>query len=255
MNYPKISIITPNYNQGSFIEETILSVLNQQYPNLEYIIIDGGSTDNSIEIIKKYSNRLTYWISEKDTGMYNAINKGFAKSSGDIMGWINSDDILAKESLFNIAKLFNANKKIKWLQGFPTVINENSAIIYQRKQVYTKYFFYAKLYIKSLNFIQQESTFWKRELWEKTGNCINETYSVAGDFDLWMKFFTYEKLYCTNKQLGAFRKRAGQQSENITTYIEETKTSIQNNYEKLNRIEKIKISIGKVIYKALNIKY
>ncbi len=255
MKYPKISIVTPNYNQGAFIEETIQSVLNQHYPNIEYIIIDGGSTDSSLEIIKKYSNQLSFWISEKDSGMYNAINKGFAKSSGEIMGWINSDDILAKDSLFTMAKIFNANKKIKWLQGYPTVIDENSYIIYQRNQVYTKYFFYAKLYEKSLHFIQQESTFWKRDLWEKTGNCINENFSLAGDFDLWMKFFKYEKLHCTKAQLGAFRKRKGQQSENVKNYIEETKISLKNNYEKLNRIEKIKISIGKLAYKIFNIKY
>ena len=92
IQFPRISIITPSYNQGGYIEDTILSVINQDYPNLEYIIIDGGSTDNTVDIIQKYSDRIDYWISEKDTGQSNAINKGFRKATGDIINWINSDD-------------------------------------------------------------------------------------------------------------------------------------------------------------------
>src|SRR4051812_48252088 len=92
MNLPKISIVTPTLNQGNFIEETILSVIGQNYPNLEYIILDGGSTDNTIEIIKKYEKHLAYWSSEPDKGQSDAINKGFKIATGDILGWINSDD-------------------------------------------------------------------------------------------------------------------------------------------------------------------
>ncbi len=94
MQLPKISIITPSYNQGKFIEETILSVINQQYSNLEFIIIDGGSTDNTVDIIEKYSTQITYWVSEKDEGQSDAINKGFLKATGEIINWLNSDDYL-----------------------------------------------------------------------------------------------------------------------------------------------------------------
>lgn len=105
--WPKISIVTPCYNQGHYIEETILSILNQNYPNLEYVIIDGGSTDDTIQIIKKYESKLTYWISEPDKGQADAINKGVLKCTGQIFNWINSDDYLAKEALYNIAANFD----------------------------------------------------------------------------------------------------------------------------------------------------
>lgn len=108
-DWPKISIVTPSYNQGEYIEETIRSILLQNYPNIEYIIIDGGSTDNTIEIIKKYQPWITYWISEPDKGQANAINKGLEKTTGQIFNWINSDDYLTPKSLYAIAEAFENN--------------------------------------------------------------------------------------------------------------------------------------------------
>ena len=104
--YPKISIITPSYNQGQFLEQTIVSVLGQNYPNLEYVIIDGGSTDNSVEIIKKYEQHLAYWVSEKDKGQADAINKGLKFCTGEIFNWLNSDDYLENGALYKIAAAF-----------------------------------------------------------------------------------------------------------------------------------------------------
>lgn len=117
MNFPKISIVTPSYNQGQFIEQTITSVLDQNYPNLEYIIIDGGSTDNTIEVIKKYQDRLSYWVSEPDQGQTDAINKGFAKCSGDIFNWLNSDDYYEPNALDQIAKLFLSKPNVQVVCG------------------------------------------------------------------------------------------------------------------------------------------
>src|ERR1051326_6773353 len=106
MSYPKISIVTPSFNQGNFLEQTIQSVLDQNYPNLEYIVIDGGSTDKSVEIIKKYEKHLAYWISERDNGQSDAINKGLNKCTGNIFNWLNSDDYYSGEILFTVADEF-----------------------------------------------------------------------------------------------------------------------------------------------------
>jgi len=117
INWPKISIVTPSLNQGQYLEAAILSILNQNYPNLEYIIIDGASTDNSVDIIKKYEHKLTYWSSEKDTGQSHAINKGLEKCHGVIFNWINSDDMLAENALYNIATAYLKKPNVKIVAG------------------------------------------------------------------------------------------------------------------------------------------
>ena len=125
--YPRISIVTPSYNQGQFIEETIRSVLSQGYPNLEYIVIDGGSTDNSIEVIRKYEPWLTYWISECDQGQTDAIQKGFARTTGVIWNWLNSDDMLEPNALKIIARACQKNAPATIFSGILTVFNATSA--------------------------------------------------------------------------------------------------------------------------------
>lgn len=117
MDYPKISIITPSYNQGRYIEQTIQSVLNQNYPNLEYIIIDGGSTDETVGIIKKYERHIAYWVSEKDKGQTDAINKGFAKCTGEIFNWLNSDDYYEPDTLNRVSDGFKNNQNISVVCG------------------------------------------------------------------------------------------------------------------------------------------
>jgi glycosyltransferase involved in cell wall biosynthesis len=131
----KISIITPSFNQGKFIEETIQSVFSQEYTNLEYIIIDGNSTDNSIDIIQKYSEQLSYWISEKDHGQAAAINKGFNIASGDIIGWLNSDDILLPGALDKISNAFISHPDIDVVYGDYFFIDENSKILLKKKEI------------------------------------------------------------------------------------------------------------------------
>ena len=114
---PKISIITPSFNQGPFLEETILSVLQQGYPNLEYIIIDGGSTDESVGIIKRYQDRLHYWVSEKDSGQSEALNKGLRRATGDIIGWLCSDDLYLPGTFEKVVRIFEQHPAAGMLHG------------------------------------------------------------------------------------------------------------------------------------------
>jgi glycosyltransferase involved in cell wall biosynthesis len=117
MDPPKLSIVTPSFNQGRFLEETILSVLNQNYPNLEYLIIDGGSTDNSVEIIKRYEARLTYWVSEPDRGQVHALNKGLERATGTYFAFINSDDLYLPGIFSELVNCFRENPDCQWLCG------------------------------------------------------------------------------------------------------------------------------------------
>lgn len=255
---PKITVVTPNFNQGAFIERTIRSVIDQGYPNLEYIIIDGGSTDNSVEIIKKYASKLSHWESQKDEGMYDAINKGFARSTGEIMCWLNSDDMHRDQSLFKVAELFANNPKAAWIMGYPTLINKNDEVTWQGQdaQVYNPYFFYLHNHSRDFSFIQQESTFWRRSLWDKAGGKLDLNYSLAGDFDLWMRFFRHETLYFTKKELSAFRRREGQKSEDTSNYIAQANRAVACNQKKLARSAKATIfwlkSIRKIMFLPKN---
>jgi glycosyltransferase involved in cell wall biosynthesis len=215
--------------------------------------MDGGSSDTSVKTIEKYQEKLHYWVSEPDNGMYDAINKGFSRSSGAIMCWINSDDVLWEGSLKYIAKKFTANKEMHWLQGLPSVINENGEVILQREQVFSPWFFYLSEHRANFSFIQQESTFWTRELWNKAGGQLSLQYTLASDFDLWMRFFSYETLYCSKKQLAAFRLREGQKSSDKKGYLKEVKQSLQFNFKNLSLFKKIILIFFKAYSKMVNI--
>ncbi|WP_449537876.1 glycosyltransferase family 2 protein [Ferdinandcohnia sp. Marseille-Q9671] len=226
MEIPKISIITPSFNQGEFLEQTILSVINQGYSNLEYIIIDGGSTDNSVDIIKKYKKYISYWVSEPDSGHADALNKGFTKSTGEIMAWINSDDILFPNTLDLISEIFRDNININWITGCPTLIDESGRVV-STKTVES----WNRLKVLSGNYrwIQQESTFWRRNLWEKSGGYVNTNLKLAYDLDLWLRYFRYEKLYSINTLLGAFRLNNKQKSyNNMQEYLNEANNLLKS---------------------------
>jgi len=218
---PRISIVTPSYNQGDFIEDTISAVLSQNYPNLEYIIIDGGSYDHTLDVIKKYEQYLSYWISEPDNGQYNALNKGFAQSTGEIMGWINSDDKYLPWTFLTIAEIFSMFPEVEWLtSSYPIWLDKRG------HPVGCSYFggFNRDAFMKGANLpgrewysrqaIQQESTFWRRSLWERSGSCLDTSIKVAGDYELWTRFFTHADLYALPVPLAGFRHHGNQKSVN-----------------------------------------
>lgn len=216
--YPKISIVTPSFNQGQFIEECIDSILSQNYPNLEYIIMDGGSTDNSVEIIKKHEKYLTYWQSQPDQGQYDAINQGFHRATGDIMTWLNADDILHPHSLKIVDDIFSSHPAVEWITGRPNGINEQGKQTWMFKVVplWSREKYLNRQYKNP--YIQQEGTFWKKTLWERAGAYIDTGYKLAGDMELWARFFRFAQLYSVDAVLGAFRSHPGQKT---ATFLDE----------------------------------
>ncbi|MEH2163387.1 MAG: glycosyltransferase family 2 protein [Nostoc sp.] len=252
---PKISIVTPSFNQAEFIEATIQSVLSQNYPNLEYIIIDGGSTDGSLEIIKKYESYLHFWCSEPDKGQYDAINKGFAYANGEIMAWLNSDDMYCTWALKTVANIMSKLPQVEWLttlnpggwdwHGFCTGFGSIPG--YSRQAFLDGYF--VPWGRKSKNkcwIIQQESTFWHRSLWEKAGSYLRTDLKLASDFELWSRFFSHAELYGTYSPLGGFRSQSKQKTTDKLAYASES--------EKLLSPMRDKLGYSPNIYTNLSIK-
>lgn len=226
--FPKISIVTPSFNQAQFIETTIESVLSQNYPNLEYIIIDGGSTDGSVEIIKKYQDHLHYWCSEPDNGQYDAINKGFKHSTGDIMAWLNSDDLHFPWTLKTVASIMAQLTEVEWLTTLqPGGCDWDSFCTgFGFLPGYSKQAFLDGRYAVVGFFIQQESTFWRRSLWQKSGAQVPTEFKLAGDFALWSNFFCHTELYAIDSPLGCFRSQVNQKSRSIEQYMIEVKSAL-----------------------------
>lgn len=222
MEWPKISIVTPSYNQAAWIEYTLQSVLDQGYPNLEHIIIDGGSTDGSVEIIRKYESRLAHFESLKDDGMYHAINRGLSLATGEIMGWINSDDILHPKSLFTLARIFKDIPDAEWITGVRSVIDEHGCCVANEP---ARSWSIEQLLLGDYQWIQQESTFWRSSLYKKTGSKVSTEYKLAGDFELWFRFIQQAKLYSTDALLGGFRVRSQNQAslEGLDSYEKEVR--------------------------------
>jgi glycosyltransferase involved in cell wall biosynthesis len=199
--WPKISIVTPSFNQAAYLEETIRSVLLQDYPNLEYIIIDGGSTDDSVEIIKKYKPWLTYWVSEKDNGQSHAINKGFMKASGLIGGWLNSDDLYLPGALRAIAvEYVENNNEISVISGKTRVTD--GKLVFKRQYAIEEY-----SVEKLIQFciVPQASTFFSMPLYRRLGG-VNEKLDMAFDYDLWLRASKITDIEVISDELAIWRQ-------------------------------------------------
>ncbi|MGE5411841.1 MAG: glycosyltransferase, partial [Clostridiales bacterium] len=231
--YPKITVVTPSFNQGAFLEECIQSVLSQNYPNLEYIIMDGGSTDNSVEIIKKYEKYLHYWQSKPDKGQYSAINEGFKLSSGEIMTWLNSDDKFHAGAFDTASKVFMKRSDIEWIMGRPNGIaaDGSQAWVFDYLPQWNRAKYLTKAYKDP--YIQQEGTFWRRSLWNEAGAYVSTEYNLAGDLELWTRFFRSSQLYTVDALLAGFRQHSDQKTANNILLYNKEAEAILNLEQKL----------------------
>ena len=237
--WPSISLVTPNYNQVDYLEDTLRSVVSQKYPNLEYIVIDGGSDDGSRDVIARYDDALDYWHSKPDQGMYDAISQGFRQSSGEIMGWVNSDDLHFPWTLHVVASIFSNFPSVNWITSMQLAICDCQGIVRVRNaKGYSKEAFVQGRYggypdsLPGFGNIHQDSTFWRRSLWESSDG-LNLSYEGASDFDLWCQFYKRECLYGANTPLGNFRRHPDQKTLS-TTYSngEECKKIFKRHYSR-----------------------
>lgn len=233
----KISIVTPSFNSARFIRETILSVISQKGDFfIEYIIVDNCSSDGTKDIVNEFQSLLMgnnavlkgsfidlIFMSEPDEGMYDAINKGFKKSTGDIHAWINADDIYLPGAFSTIVKVFGKYPDVYWLKGVTSYITDETTIWKTgRCLLYSQSLIKSGIYGRDHFFIQQDSVFWRAELWVQSGE-ININYKLAGDYYLWLKFSELAPLITVKAWVSCFRKVQGQLSSDITAYQEEVK--------------------------------
>ena len=182
MDYPRITIVTPSFNQAKYLGETIKSIIEQDYHNLEYIIIDGGSTDGSLDIIKQYKDQLSYWCSKKDRGQSDAIMNGFNRATGELFAWVNSDDVLLPGCLSAIAECYLQEKKPEIVTGNVVYIDEQGKITrYIRVPRQSRFFFFRGIW-----HVPAPTTFFKALLFRESGG-LNLNYHLCMDLDIWIK--------------------------------------------------------------------
>lgn len=179
---PKISIVVPSFNQGRFIAYTLQSLVDQQYPNLELIIIDGGSTDDTVSVIKRYESYISSWVSEPDAGQTSAINKGFARSTGEIMAWINSDDMVVPGTLNYIGHYFLKSDRAQVVYGNRILIDENGQEIGRWVLPW-----HSNRVLRWIDFVPQETLYWRRSAWDSIGAKLDESFRFAMDWDFLLR--------------------------------------------------------------------
>jgi len=201
----RISVITPSFNQARYLEATIQSVLEQDYPDVEYIIVDGGSTDGSVEIIQRYADRLAWWVSEKDRGQTDAINKGFARATGDVLAWLNSDDTYQPGALRQAAEALQSHPGAALVYGEANFIDENGRVIGRFPAAQTDLRRLRQGYVH----VPQQSAFFPAELWRKVGP-LDPSFYFAMDYDLWVRLAGLGALvYLPGKVWANFRLHGG----------------------------------------------
>lgn len=230
---PRISVVTPALNQARWVEATLHSVLDGSAAPAEYVVLDGGSTDGTAETIARFGERLTSWTSRPDEGQYHAIMEGFAQTTGDVMAWLNAGDIFLPWALQLAGDLFARFPQIEWLTTQRPIVLDEDGVAVQSEYVggYARDSFRAGVNLPGGDWfaragIQQESTFWRRSLWERAGGRVATELRYAGDFELWLRFFEHAEPYAVDVPLGAHRVHAQQKTETLAPYVAEAREAL-----------------------------
>jgi glycosyltransferase involved in cell wall biosynthesis len=239
----------------AYIGETLQSIINQHYDNLELIIVDGNSTDNTMAIVNQYRDSLSIIISEPDQGQYDAINKGMRLATGDVLAWLNADDIYFPWTLKTVARVFNDYPQVDWISGMSAFIDNSGNLlnIYNTinarpSALLARGYFRKNLY----GYLQQESMFWRRDLWNKAGG-LDLQYKLAADFELWTRFARYSDHVTIGLPLAGFRLRADSRSKaNEDKYYSEVLTASKK-LPKTNFIVRKLTSSNQVINKLIRL--
>ncbi|MEM9973359.1 MAG: glycosyltransferase [Pseudomonadota bacterium] len=226
VNWPRISIVTPAYRAARTLEATLRSVFDQGYPELEFILMDGGCDDETAEIAHQYGEHITEWVRGPDDGQYHAIADGFGRAKGDVFFWLNADDVLLPGALWAVGEIFATFTKVAWLTTLrPAQINARGGLMdVGHAKGFAKAAFLDGFYLggssPAARWIQQESTFFRASLWAAAGPALTR-YALAGDFALWCEMYRHAELHGCTHPLGAFRVLSGQRSEAIDIYTSE----------------------------------
>src|SRR5690349_12860555 len=197
---PKVSIIIPSFNQGQFLEASIQSALEQEYPNIEYIVVDGGSKDSSVEIIKKYQDHLKWWVSEKDKGHADALNKGFSHASGDILAWLNSDDIYFPGAVSAAVAVLQSHPEVGMVYGDADLIDDVGATVGQFGSKQTSY----RQMLRGSVHIPQATTFFRADVWRQVGP-LDLSLFFSFDYDLWVRIAKVSQVLYVPRRWAKFR--------------------------------------------------
>nr|WP_321466990.1 glycosyltransferase family 2 protein [uncultured Desulfobulbus sp.] len=230
---PIISVVTSCFNGEEYIEKTIRSIVEQGYSNLEYILIDGASTDHTVDVARKFEDKISLLISEPDEGQYYGIQKGLNLASGQVMAFLNADDAYYPWTFSVVGEIFQHFPQVQWLIGTPSYMNtigQCTKISSIAGVAYSKNYIKNGWYRQNLaGYLQQESMFWRKELWDHVGG-FDLNLKYAADFDLWRKFAKYADLYSLTVPLALFRQRPGKQRSSLgaDVYKEEVRQVCQN---------------------------